>query len=94
MHLERPLKLRDQFGSDEVRLRLPLYFGVTVVKRHREKTYLIRNDRAHLRIFSVMSRELQKCVRLRNQFANGIGVRVVRSLMLAAPSLEREWNQL
>jgi hypothetical protein len=40
------------------------------------------------------SRELQKNVRLRNQFANGIGVRVVRSLMLAVPSLKRDWKQL
>ena len=91
---EKPLKLRDQFGRDEVRLRLPLYFAVPVVKRHGEKTYPIRNDRAHLLIFSMSSRELQKSVRLRNQFTNGVGVRVVRSLMLAVPSLKRDWKQL
>ena len=91
---EKALNLRDQFGRDEVRLRLPLYFAVPVVKRHGKKTYFVRNDRAHLLIFSMTSRELQKNVRLRNQFANGIGVRVVRSLMLAVPSLKRDWKQL
>jgi len=87
------LKLRDQFGSDEVKLRLPLYFAVPVLKRHGEKTYPIQNDRAHLLIFSITTRDLQKSIKLRNQFASGIGVRVVRSLMLAAPSLKLEWKQ-
>ncbi len=88
----RALKLRDQFGSDEVRPRLPLYFAVPVMKRHGDKTYPIQNDRAHLLIFSITTRELQKSIRLRNQFGRGVGVRVVRSLMLAVPSLKREWK--
>jgi len=88
------LKLRDQFGSDEVKLRLPQYLAVPVMKRHGAKTYPIHNERAHLLVFSITTRDLQKSVRLRNQFARGIGVRVVRSLMLAAPSLKHEWKQL
>jgi hypothetical protein len=88
------LKLRDQFGSAEVKLRLPLYFAVPVIKRHGNKTYPIHNDRAHLLIFSITVRDLKKSLKLRNQFANGTGVRVVRSLMLAAPSLKREWKQV
>lgn len=88
------LKLRDQFGSDEVKLRLPQFFAVPVLKRHGDKTYPIHNERAHLLIFSITARELEKSIKLRNQFARSIGVRVVRSLMLAAPSVKHEWKQL
>jgi hypothetical protein len=88
------LKLRDQFGGDEVKLGLPLYFAVPVMKRHGDKTYPIHNDRAHLLIFSITARDLRKNIKLRNQFDNGTGVRVVRSVMLAAPSLKRKWKQV
>jgi hypothetical protein len=90
----KALKLGDQFGSDEVKLRLPLYLAVPVMKRHGNKTHPIHNDRAHLLIFSITTRDLKKSVKLRNQLANGTGVRVVRSVMLAAPSLKREWKQV
>jgi hypothetical protein len=88
------LALRDQFGNDEVKLRLPLYFAVPVTKRHGDKTDPIHNERAHLLIFSITTRDLQKTIKLRNQFARGPAVRVVRSLMLGAPSLKLEWKPL
>src|SRR6476660_6127379 len=40
---QKVLKLRDQFGSDEVKLRLPLFFAVPVTKRVGDKTYPIHN---------------------------------------------------
>jgi hypothetical protein len=91
---DKPLKLRDQFGGDEVKLRLPLYFAVPVIKRVGEKTYPIQNERAHLLIFSITTREVQKAIKLRNQFARGASVKVIRSLMLGAPSLKLEWKQI
>jgi hypothetical protein len=91
---QKVLKLRDQFGSDEVKLRLPLYFAVPVTKRVGDKTYPIHNQRAHLLIFSITTREVQKTIKLRNQFAKGTTVQVVRSLMLGAPSVKLEWKQL
>ena len=91
---EKALKLRDQFGSEEVKLRLPLYFAVPVTKRVGEKSYPIQNERAHLLIFSITTREVQKAIKLRNQFARGTSVKVVRSLMLGAPSVKLEWKQL
>lgn len=87
-------KLRDQFGADEVKLRLPLYFAVPVVKRFAGKNYPIHNERAHLLIFSITTREIQKAIKLRNQFTRSTGVKVVRSLMLGAPSVKLEWKQL
>jgi len=88
------LKLRDQFGTDEVKLRLPLYFAIPVRKRKDEKDYPIQNARAHLLLFSITSREVRKKIRLRNQFARGISVYVVRSVMLAVPSIKIEWKQV
>lgn len=85
------VKLKDQFGSDEARLRAPVVLGVPVIKRHGTKTYPIRNDRAHLLIFDMTPRNVQRTVRLRNQVKNDT-VKVLRSVMLAVPSIKREWK--
>jgi hypothetical protein len=90
----KALKLRDQFGSDQVKLGLPLYFAAPVMKRVGKTTYPIHNEAAHLLIYSITTRELSKGIRVRNQFTRGTAARVVRSLMLGAPSLKREWKQL
>ena len=88
------LKLRDQFGASEARLRLPLYFAVPVRKRHETKEYPIQNERAHLLIFGITPRDLKKKVTLRNQFTKGTSLPIVRSLMLAVPSIKREWKHV
>jgi len=88
------LKLRDQFGASEARLRLPLYFAVPVRKRHETKEYPIQNERAHLLIFGITPRDLKKKVTLRNQFTKGTSLAIVRSLMLAVPSIKREWKHV
>lgn len=86
------LKLRDQFGAEEVALRLPMYFAVPVVKTHGDKKYPIQNERAHLLMFGITPRDAQKKIIVRNQFARRLSVAVVRSVMLAAPSLKLEWK--
>jgi hypothetical protein len=86
------LKLRDQFGADEVALSFPMYFAVPVMKKFGDRSYPIQNKRAHLLIFSITPRSAQKQITLRNQFARGVAVRVVRSVMLAAPSLKLKWK--
>lgn len=91
---KKVLRLRDQFGGEDVKLSLPLYFAVPVIKRVGEKIYPIHNERAHLLIFSITTREIQKTVKLRNQLTRGTAVGVVRSLMLGAPSVKLEWKQL
>jgi hypothetical protein len=88
------LKLRDQFGASEVRLRLPLFFAVPVRKWHGTKEVRIQNERAHLLIFGITARNIEKKVTLRNQITRGASVNVVRSVMLAVPSLKREWKQV
>ena len=89
---EKTLKLKDQFGTSEARLRIPLYFAVPVRKRHEDKDFPIQNKDAHLLIFSITTRTVEKTIKLRNQFANGISATVVRSIMLAVPSIKHEWK--
>ena len=84
-------KLRDQFGPSETPLRIPLYFAVPVAKRHGTTNYPIHNRTAHLLIFSINVRNVQKKITLRNQFSRST-VNLVRSIMLAVPSLKREWK--
>jgi len=43
-------------------------------------------------IFSINVRNVEKKITLRNQFSRGASVNVVRSVMLAVPSLKREWK--
>jgi hypothetical protein len=88
------LKLRDQFGSSEARLERPLFFAVPVRKRHGTKEYPIQNERAHLLIFGITPRNVEKKITLRNQFAPGISVAVARSVMLAVPSIKHGWKQV
>jgi hypothetical protein len=87
------LKLRDQFGASTARLERPLFFAVPVRKRHGTKAYPIQNEPAHLLIFGITPRNLEKKVALRNQIAR-CTVAVVRSVMLAVPSIKREWKQV
>jgi hypothetical protein len=89
---QKIIKLRDQFGPSETPLRLPLYFAVPVAKRHDTKDDPIINKPAHLLIFSINVRNVEKKITLRNQFSRGTAVNVVRSVMLAVPSLKREWK--
>ena len=86
------LKLRDQFGTEEVALRVPMYFAVPVVKTYGDKKYPIQNARAHLLVFGITPRNAQRKIIVRNQFARGVSVAVVRSVMLAAPSLKLDWK--
>jgi hypothetical protein len=90
----KTVKLKDQFVSDEAKVNLPLYFAVPVTKKHGDVTEPIHNEKAHLLIFSITTREIQKPIRIKNQFARTISIQVVRSLMLAAPSIKLEWKQL
>ena len=91
----KTVKLKDQFGTSEARVRLPLFFAVPVRKRHGDQDFPIQNKDAHLLIFSITTREVEKAIRLKNQFApNRIAAKTVRSLMLGVPSLKREWKQV
>jgi hypothetical protein len=89
--LDLGLKLIDQFGTDKAKLRAPGFLAVPVAKRHSGKVYPIQDDRAHLLVFDITPHDFEKKVQLQNQVAND-SVVVVRSVMLATPSIKLEWK--
>jgi hypothetical protein len=87
------LKLVDQFGRWSAKLRQSLFFAVPVTKRVGTTTYPIKNERAHLMIFGVTANPGDKTIKIRNQFT-GAQVQALRSLMLAVPTVKRDWKPL
>lgn len=64
-----------------------------MVKDHAGKDYPIQNERVHLLILSISPQDMEKKVRLQNQFIpNDVMVNVVRRVMLAVPSIEHDWK--
>lgn len=86
--------LRDQFGASRVRLLAPLSFAVPVEKRHGTKASAIQNSRAHLLIFDITTKDLDDVTKVTiwNQFDKRKSVDVLRSVMLAVPSIKQEWS--
>jgi hypothetical protein len=81
-----------QHTLNEVGCRLET-FAVPVVKDHAGKDYPIQNERVHLLILSISPQDMEKKVRLQNQFIpNDVMVNVVRRVMLAVPSIEHDWK--
>ena len=87
------LKLRDQFGNDEVKLLYPQFFAVPVMKRYGEKMYNIHNEHAHLFIVSITNKHIDKTIRIRNQFTRA-SLHVLGSLTIGIPSVKHEWKPL
>lgn len=86
------VKLRDEFGRESVVLGRPVFFAVPVEKTHGNRRIRVRNERAHLVLYSIAPRTVQRTISVRNQFAKSTKLSVVRSEMLAAPSVKRDWK--
>jgi hypothetical protein len=91
--VNRTIKLQDQFGADEVRVGPPLLFATPVKKQHAGATVAITNPKAHLVIYAITPRTLQKTVEVSDQFVHR-RLHTLRSTWLAAPSLKSEWKQV
>ena len=86
------VKLKDQFRTSDATLKSIRYFAVPVKKQHETKAYPIQNERGHLLIFEITPRDYDRKVKVQNQFTQGSVVQVVRSVMLAVPSLKKAWK--
>jgi hypothetical protein len=86
------LKLRSQFGACRVRVEVPQYFAVPVEKQHGTKGSAIQNSRAHLLIFGIAVREHEAKISVKNQFDKRTSLELGRSVMLAVPSIVRDWK--
>jgi hypothetical protein len=89
---ESTLQLQDQFGSSDAQVQVPLYFAAPVEKRHGTKAFLIQNTRAHLLIVGLSVRDLEAKVAVRNQFDKRTSLEIGRRVMLAVPSVLRDWK--
>jgi hypothetical protein len=84
------LQLRDQFDKEPetVRLLLPVFLAVPVDKYHGESHDRIHRPKEHLLIYQITPQDFQKKVWITNQLGTRVVVTVVRSSMLAVPSLK------
>lgn len=89
--IDKEVKLEDQFGDGKVDVFYPIAFAVPVWKQHGNATFDIHNDDAHLLIYRITPRNLEKSVLVRDQFGRR-QLHVYRSLLLAAPSKKLNWK--
>lgn len=89
--IDKEVKLKDQFGDGEVEVCDPLAFAVPVRKQHGQNSFDIHNTDAHLLIYRITPRKLEKSVLIRDQFGRR-QIHVYRSVLLAAPSKKQRWQ--
>lgn len=88
------VSLRDEFGASRVRMLAPFYFAVPVDKRHGTKAFKTLNARAHLLIYAITTEEFDEptSITIWNQFDKRQSVSLSRAVMLAAPSVMKQWS--
>ncbi len=93
--VERGVKLRDQFGTSEAEVTYPYAFAVPVKKEHAGKVFSIHNEKAHLAIYKISPREITRKSMVSDQFSRRYRyVEVVRSILLAVPSIKVKWGEV
>lgn len=92
-HVEQRVKLKDQFGSQEVEVADPFAFAVPVKKIHHGETFGIHNERAHLVIYRMTPGSVDQTKLVRDQFGRRY-LRILRSVLLGTPSLKLEWREV
>lgn len=80
--------LRDQFGSEEVRVREPFVFCNPVEKRHNDQVTPINDPDAHLKFYHIVTQNQDppRAVLVSNQFGEAQKLRVEKPLYLAVPT--------
>jgi hypothetical protein len=89
--VDKVIKLRDQFRAEEVTVGAPIFFAVPVAKQAGRRAFPITNERAHLVIYRITPKAIQKKITAKDQLKE-YGLTVVRSLFLAVPSLKIRWK--
>jgi hypothetical protein len=89
--LNRPVTLRDMLRNERVVVSVPIALGVPVSKTHAGTTIPIKNEAAHLVIYRITSRPINKVIRVLDQFS-GHWIITGRSMLVAAPSVKKDWK--
>ena len=89
----KQIALSDQFGAGDVTAAAPILFGVPVKKTHNGQTFPIHNAKAHLLIYNIEPRPLEKAVVMADQFGRR-QLHFVRSRAVAAPTVKLEVKEI
>ena len=87
----KQVTLKDQFDGNEVIVHYPVAFAVPVRKQHLHGSFGVHNREAHLVLYRITPRTVQKPVLTRDQFGRH-QLYVYRSILLATPSKKLEWK--
>ena len=85
-------RVKDQFGAEEVKVYNPAFFAVPVRKWWEGRDFGISHPKAHLAIYKIYPSAAHQTVLVRDQFGRRY-LQVVRSVLLAVPTLKLEWEE-
>ena len=89
--VNKPVKLRDQWGASETRVLYPLFFAAPSRKWHAGNVDGIKNAKAHLAIYRIMPTASGRAAKSRDQFGTRV-VNAERSVLLAVPCSKGKWQ--
>ncbi len=89
--VEKTIGLKDQFGPSRAAIMSPSGFAVPVRKTYGSAVYPAVNNKVHLVLYGITPRTVEKSCVAGDQFEKR-KVRIVRSVLLAAPTLKRRWS--
>ncbi len=90
--LKKEVTLRDQFGGSESVVTYPYGFAAPAVKVHEGKEYPITNEEAHLVLYRLTPRRMERGITVGDQFGRYY-VGVYQAILLAVPSRKLEWKE-
>ena len=96
LHAEPVMKkvaLEDQFGKMETQVYMARFFAVPVKKWYQGQTYGIYNETAHLALYQIYPKSIEKAIVTRDQFSQRHQI-IFRSVMLGSPCKKLEWKKI
>lgn len=89
--VNKEVKLEDQFGAMEGRVYYPMFLAAPVKKWYEGQTFGIHNEKAHILMYRIYPKMLEKTVAVRDQFSRRY-LHLFRSVLLGAPSVKHDWK--
>jgi hypothetical protein len=89
--VNRPVRLRDQWGRYESRVLYPAFFAAPSKKWHDCEVDDINNEKTHLAIYRITPNAAEKHAKSRDQFGSR-PIHAGRTALLAVPCKKRRWK--
>ena len=90
--VNKDVKLKDQFESKKVKITYPYAFAAPAEKRHDGKVFPIRNKKAHLLLYKITPKKIDKTKTTYDQFSKH-RLNFYQSILLAVPSIKLKWKE-